>query len=77
MSFKPIINLFSILVMFFSLSFVLPMVVSLIYKDSALSIFSSTFFIVFGLGAFGWFASKGSKKELDQNDGFILSLIHI
>ena len=72
MSFKPIINLFSILVMFFSLSFVLPMVVSLIYKDSALSIFSSTFFIVFGLGALGWFASKGSKKELDQNDGFIL-----
>ena len=64
MSFKPIINLFSILVMFFSLSFVLPMVVSLIYKDSALSIFSSTFFIVFGLGALAGLLPKEAKKNL-------------
>ena len=72
MNVKPLINLFSILVMFFSASFVFPMIVSIIYKDSALSIFIYTFLFVFFLGLIGWFFSRGDDRELGQKDGFII-----
>ena len=69
---KPLINLFSILVMFFSISFLFPAVVSIAFKDSGLSIFLSTFLFVFLVGFFGWFFSKGASEDLGQKDGFIL-----
>ena len=72
MNVKPLINLFSILVMFFSASFVFPMIISIIYKDSALSIFIYTFLFVFFLGLIGWFFSRGDDRELGQKDGFII-----
>ena len=72
MNVKPLINLFSILVMFFSVSFVFPMIVSIIYKDSALPIFIYTFLSVFFLGLIGWFFSRGDDRELGQKDGFII-----
>ena len=72
MNVKPLINLFSILVMLFSVSFIFPMIVSIIYKDSALSIFIYTFLFVFFLGLIGWFFSRGDDRELGQKDGFII-----
>src|SRR6056300_40272 len=72
MNFKPLLNLFSILVMFFSLSFVLPMIVSLIFEDSALNIFIITFISIFTLGLVGWFISKDAEDDLSQKDGFII-----
>ncbi|MDA9574877.1 TrkH family potassium uptake protein [Gammaproteobacteria bacterium] len=72
MNFKPLLNLFSILVMFFSLSFVLPMIVSMIFEDSALNIFIITFISIFTLGLVGWFISKDAEDDLSQKDGFII-----
>ena len=72
MNFKPLLKLFSILVMFFSISFVIPIITSLIYKDGALSIFITTFFIVFALGFFGWFLSKDSVEDMSHKDGFLV-----
>ena len=72
MNFKPLLKLFSILVMLFSLSFVIPMVVSLIFNDSALSVFIVTFVIIFGLGLVGWLFSRDAGDDLNQKDGFII-----
>jgi trk system potassium uptake protein TrkH len=72
MNFKPLLNLFSILVMFFSLSFVIPMAISLIFNDSALNIFIITFAIIFSLGLFGWLVSRDAEDDLSQKDGFII-----
>ena len=58
--------------MFFSLSFVLPMIVSLIFEDSALNIFIITFISIFTLGLVGWFISKDAEDDLSQKDGFII-----
>jgi trk system potassium uptake protein TrkH len=58
--------------MFFSLSFVVPMIVSLIFNDSALKVFVITFVIVFGLGLVGWLFSRGVDDDLNQKDGFII-----
>jgi trk system potassium uptake protein TrkH len=72
MNFKPLLKLFSILVMFFSLSFVIPMAISLIFDDSALNIFIITFAIIFSLGLFGWLVSRDAGDDLSQKDGFII-----
>jgi trk system potassium uptake protein TrkH len=72
MNLKSIINLFSILVMFFSFSFVFPMLISWIYMDKSLNIFITTFLIVFTFGLSGWYFTKGSIKDLSQSDGFII-----
>ena len=58
--------------MFFSLSFVIPMAISLIFDDSALNIFIITFAIIFSLGLFGWLVSRDAGDELSQKDGFII-----
>mgnify|MGYP003960294779 CR=1 FL=1 len=72
MNLKSIINLFSILVMFFSFSFVFPMLISWIYMDKSLNIFITTFLIVFTFGLSGWYFTKESIKDLSQSDGFII-----
>ena len=58
--------------MFFSLSFVIPMAISLIFDDSALNIFIITFAIIFSLGLFGWLVSRDAGDDLNQKDGFII-----
>ena len=58
--------------MFFSLSFVIPMAISLIFDDSALNIFIITFAIIFSLGLFGWLVSRDAGDDLSQKDGFII-----
>ena len=52
--------------MFFSLSFVIPMAISLIFDDSALNIFIITFAIIFSLGLFGWLVSRDAGDDLSQ-----------
>ena len=58
--------------MFFSLSFVIPMAISLIFNDSALNKFIITFAIIFSLGLFGWLVSRDAEDDLSQKDGFII-----
>jgi len=58
--------------MFFSLSFVIPMAISLMFDDSALNIFIITFAIIFSLGLFGWLVSRDAGDDLSQKDGFII-----
>ena len=72
MNLKSIINLFSILVMFFSTSFIFPMIVSWVYMDTSLNIFITTFVLVFTFGLLGWYLTKGSITDLSQSDGFII-----
>jgi trk system potassium uptake protein TrkH len=58
--------------MLFSLSFVIPMAVSIIFNDSALNIFIITFAIVFTIGLLGWLISKDAEDDLSHKDGFII-----
>ena len=72
MNFKALLKLFSILVMFFSISFIVPIITSFIYKDGALSIFVITFSIVFMVGFLGWLISKNNTQEMTHKDGFLV-----
>jgi trk system potassium uptake protein TrkH len=72
MNLKPLLKLFSILVMFFSISFIVPIITSFIYKDGALSIFVITFSIVFMVGFIGWLVSKNNIEDMTHKDGFLV-----
>ena len=69
---KSILNLFSVLVLFFSFSYVFPIFVSIIFKDGALDIFIKTFLTVSSLGVLGLLATRNIKNELSQKDGFVI-----
>ena len=69
---KSILNLFSILVLFFSFSYVFPIIVSLIYKDGALDIFLKTLVFVSSIGIIGLIITRKINNELSQKDGFVI-----
>ena len=64
MNLKAISNLFGMLLMLFSISFIIPICVSLIYSDSSLNIFLITFAVVALLGFIFWLLSRNHKQEL-------------
>ena len=75
MNFKSIVNLFSILILFFSISYVFPIIVSLIYKDGAINLFLSTLSIVSLIGIIGVFLTRGEDNNLSQKDGFVIIVL--
>ena len=72
MNLKSILNLFSILVLFFSFSYVFPIIVSIIYEDGALHLFLKTLIIVASIGFIGFFFTRKVKSDLSQKDGFLI-----
>ena len=72
MNLKAIINLFSILVLLFSLSYVFPIIVSLVFNDNSLYLFLPTFIFVGALGLIGFFFTKGVQRDLSAKDGFVI-----
>lgn len=69
---KSILNLFSILVLFFSLSFIFPIIVSLFFNDGALFLFLKTLIAILIVGLVGLFITRNVKSELSQKDGFVI-----
>ena len=72
MNFKAIINLFSILVLFFSFSYVFPIVVSIVFNDNSLYLFLPAFIFVGILGLIGFLFTKGAQRDLSSKDGFVI-----
>ena len=72
MNLKAIINLFSILVLLFSLSYVFPIVVSLVFDDNSLQLFLPAFIFIGVLGLIGFYFTKGVKRDLTAKDGFVI-----
>ena len=72
MNLKSILNLFSILILFFSFSYIFPIIVSIIYEDGALHLFLKTLIIVASIGFIGFFFTRKVKSELSQKDGFLI-----
>lgn len=69
---KSIVNLFSILVLFFSFSYVFPIIISIIFEDGALDIFIKTLIGVSSLGILGLLLTRNIENDLSQKDGFII-----
>ena len=72
MNFKSIINLFSILVLVFSFSFIFPILIAYFYSEINIYMFIKTFLIVSFAGGIGWILTRKNTKELNTKDGFIV-----
>lgn len=69
---KSILNLFSILILLFSFSYIFPIIVSIIYDDGELHLFTKTLAFISLIGAAGLFLTRNAKNELSQKDGFVI-----
>ena len=72
MNFKSILKLFSILVLFFSISYVFPIVVSIIFNDGAINLFLYTLIGVSLIGLTVFYITRNVNNELSQKDGFVI-----
>ncbi|MDA9842764.1 TrkH family potassium uptake protein [Gammaproteobacteria bacterium] len=72
MTLKPIINLFSVLVMLFSASLLAPISISFIFKDGAEQIFITTLVVAFVPAFLAWLLTRKSKEEMGVKDGFVI-----
>ena len=75
MNLKSIVNLFSILVLFFSLSYIFPIIISLIFDDGATELYIYTFLGVGLIGLVGLLATRKVDNELSQKDGFVIIVL--
>ena len=69
---KSILNLFSVLILFFSFSFVIPIFISIIFNDDAFYIFLKTFISISLVGVVGLILTRNINNELSQKDGFVI-----
>ena len=72
MAFKPIINLFSVLVMLFSISLLAPLAISFLFQDGVGHIFLTTLIAAFAPALLAWSITRNSKEEMGVKDGFII-----
>ena len=72
MAIKSIFNLFSILVAFFSLSLLIPLLVSFLFNDGSSNIFITTFLVIFIPSVIAWQLTKKNKEEMGVKEGFII-----
>ena len=75
MNLKSIVNLFSVLVLFFSLSYIFPIIISLIFDDWATELFIYTLLGVGLIGLVGLLATRKVDNELSQKDGFVIIVL--
>ena len=75
MNLKSIVNLFSVLVLFFSLSYIFPIIISLIFDDGATELFIYTLLGVGLIGLVGLLATRKVDNELSQKGGFVIIVL--
>ena len=73
MNYRSIFNLLGILLTIFSLSFVPPLILSVIYDEQLSKIFLYSFIFLITLGFLMWFASRQKDLSLNISYGFIIT----
>ena len=68
----PVVNVFSTIVMLFSLTMTAPLIVAYIHDDAALLTYDQSIIITFAAGVLMRLATMHRKRELQPRDGFLL-----
>ncbi|CUR53546.1 Trk system potassium uptake protein TrkH [Serratia symbiotica] len=72
MYFRVTIRIIGLLVILFSGTMFIPILISLIYQDGASQAFSKTFFVTIIFGFILWFPYRQKKYELKPREGFFI-----
>ena len=75
MRFAIVFRVLGLLLMLFSMTLIPPMLVSLIYDDSALFAFVVSFVIILLFGTAVWAPVHNNKQDLRTRDGFIVTAL--
>ena len=75
MNYKSIFNLLGILLGIFSLSFIPPLVLTFVYRESGMEIFLYSFIFFSILGSSLWAATRQQNLPLNISDGFIITTL--
>ena len=70
--FYPVIRVFGVLLMGFSLALLIPLLLSWYWQDGAASAYDEAFLLTFGTGLGLWWAARNEKAELKVRDGFLM-----
>lgn len=70
-----IFKILGMLLMLFSASYMLPLIVSLIYDDGKIPVFVYSFLITFSAGALIWIPCSKQDDELRARDGFMITVL--
>ncbi|MDA7796893.1 potassium transporter [Gammaproteobacteria bacterium] len=73
MNFKSIFNLLGILLAIFSISFLPPWAMTMLYQEAGGSIFLYSFLFLFVTGGLMWISSRQDGLPLNISDGFIIT----
>ena len=71
----PVLNVMGLLLMVFSLTFLMPIVTSFIYEDGTAVIFAREMGSTFTIGLMFWFFTRRFRRELKRRDGFLLVVL--
>ncbi|MGP1938991.1 MAG: Trk system potassium transporter TrkH [Arsenophonus sp. ET-DL9-MAG3] len=72
MHFRAIIRIIGLLVILFSVTMIIPWIVSLIYQDGCKSVFSQTFVATLIIGLLLWIPNKNNQCDLKPKEGFLI-----
>lgn len=70
-----IFRILGILLMVFSIALLPPIIVSLIYQDTALQAFMGALGITFAAGALCWYPVRNRTQDLRTRDGFVVTVL--
>ena len=68
----PVLHILGMMLMFFSITYLMPIAASLAYADGTWIDFADAMGIAFGTGGLMWLATLRHKRELKPRDGFLL-----
>ena len=75
MNFKLVTALLGLLLIFFSLTMLVPIIFSVWYNEPTASIFVASFFITAATGALLWLPNQQTEKNFRVRDGFLITAL--
>ena len=75
MNLKSIINLFSVLILFFSASYIFPIIVSAVFNDGSMHLFTYALIVIGLIGLIGFLATRGSTNDMSNKEGFVIIVL--
>jgi trk system potassium uptake protein TrkH len=71
-SYYPVVRVFGVLLVGFSLTMLIPWIFSYVIKDGAQSAYDEALFITLATGLGLWWSAREAKKDLKVRDGFLI-----
>ncbi|HUL13192.1 MAG TPA: potassium transporter TrkG [Methylococcaceae bacterium] len=73
--FLSLARVFGLMLMVYSVTYTLPILTALLYRDGTALLFVEDMFLTFGAGGLLWLLARDFQRELKSTDGFLLVVV--